>query len=473
MLTELQKTELEDLVRINFRVARIISPTRSKVVVTWTDFGIADVDDSPNKHEITVREDGDPMPGFPQIFNDDEAFDVRYSVQIDDWDTNKSHEITVTVNEDFQKILFIPEFKRIKPLIVTPSFRATDVAVELKNIEDGILVKLITTHPEFRNRVKNVLIKRAVGLGALEDKYQTSVPVSFTISNVNTDYNFIFEGGEEKAASPTGLADIYDNRVDFVARVRYDDSETDNYIEETNPNIFENFDPLKVVTKPTFLTLDPLIDNEFDFLYFITETEKFFRFQPDDVLLPFQAPSTDTRIVTKYVVLTDIDPNTDGTFDLFVDGTLSNTSGVIINGAIRRENGDFTSFDKIITLTPPIDSFLPAGVSFMRGYDHHIDTDVIEDNFYTYEVEIQTWTNEVVTVFSGIKRREIPDIDQVVPSSLILENLEESLVGKESISEFDFQSGVSHGGMKVFLSDSEKDFRDFRRNQKILEEGCR
>lgn len=472
MLTEEQKVELKELVFIEYHVIRLINLTRAKVLLSWTGFGIADVNDSPNKHEVTVEENSVVMSGFPLVLNDDAAYLQRYSVEIDNWDPTKSHLVQLTINDTFVKTLTIPAVKNASSFSNPIPFRPSDVQVNIGNVEDGIDIDLRACHPDFKNKVKNIVIKRGVNGGGLVVEYQSSVPVPFSLSTNELDYSFINKGGVKKSAFTAGeFNDIYTNREKFVGRVIYQDSEGD-YIEETNLNIIANFDSNNIVSTPTLANLDPSVDNEFDYLYLTVDEEKYYRYRPQIRLAPFQSLTFNPNQLTKYIPLDDIDGDSDGNFDLYVDGTVLGLTNIFINGSVKRENGDFTSFDDRTIITLPLVLYLPVGVEFMDTFTGHIDTDVVEGNFYTYEVEIQLWNGETHLIFTGIKKREAPNKDTIATAGLKISELEESIVGDASLSEYDFQSGVSHHGLKVFLSSDLKDLKDFTRNKKV-EEDCK
>lgn len=469
-MTPAQIEHIEETLFIDYHFLNLITEDRGTVLVSYTKNGILDTGFDPT-YDIDIKEGGASMVGFPMSLTGTQAYDAKYSLKINDWNPNLDHSIKVTVNSEIIRTLTLPAEGGATPVVTTAPFNPADTNVTLTNTDRGLKLKLNICNPKFRTKVKNVVIEKAEGFNAVTKTFQSSVPVPYTIPSLFSDYPSAFIGGSLDAGLDALKFDpIYNNRQNFVARVEYLD-DYNNYIEEPNQDLIDNYDPTLIISVAGLASLDPTVNNDLDAIYYVVADDKYYRYRPDLVNLPFQAFNQETSYTTKMLDLSDLDGDNDGTFDLFVDGTKA-TGTVVIRSAIKDTIGDLTSFSTTALSSSDLNTYLDAGVDFMEQFSEHTDITVVEGLTYHYVVKIQTWDGFEYTIFDGYKKREVPSRTSVVPTGLNLSDLTIPLVGESALTENDFQSGVSHNGCKVFLSFEDEDLKDYVRNKKI-EEDCK
>jgi len=461
---------LEETVYIDYHILRQVAPGRAVVLVSWTKNGIVDTADELTT-TLTIKEDSVDMVGTPITFTGTEAYEANYSAEIDLWDPDKPHVIKINIGNDFERTLTLDAEAGSSPTVAPYPFGPSDVAVELSNVDRGLRLKLNVCNPNFRSAVKNVIVEKAAGLDALAVTYQAAVPVPITIPSAYGDYPYaVISGQKDNLLNATTFNGVYTDRSAFVGRIEYLD-EYNNYIEEPDTNLIDNYDSNLIVSKGSILDLDPAVDNDYDALYKVGE-DTYYRYRPDQMNTPYQAFNNTPSFATKYVELSDIDTNNDGAFDLHIDGTKSPEGTVRIFSGIKNTIGDYTSFSSSVQLSNTLSSYLDPGVSFMDEFSVHDDLDVEEGTIYTYKVTLETWDNKSFAIFLGSKKREMPSKSSVVPTGMNLEDLTIPLVGDNALNENDFQSGVSHTGCTVFFSQEKEDMVALARNLK-LEVDCK
>ena len=470
-MTPAQITFLDDTVYLDYHVLRQVSSTRAVVLISWSSNGIVDTVEDPT-YSLEVTEEGSMMVGLPLNLTGTQAYDSHYSTEVDLWDCTKEHALKLTINGTYERLFTIPPLSTNTPVVEPLPFEPSAVTVELLNIDLGLKINLKACSPSFRKEVKNVRIERGIGVVPLQPRYVSSVAIPLILPSSYTEYGEVNIKGKA-ITSPTALQldPIYLGRQDFIARVEYQDDFND-YIVESNQDLIDNTPAHMIVSVASLLLLDPQINNDRDLLYYLSDTEVYMKYRPYTVNLPYQATNLSVDSTSKYIDLVDLDPDLDGQFDLYVDGTVSPSGTVSIRSGVRSSIKDYTSYSTTTTVSNTLLSYLDTGVNFMDEFSSHVDTDVLDGSIYVYKVVLDTWDGKEHTIFTGTKKRETPTKSSIVPAGMNLEDLTIPLVGDSALSEYDFQSGVSHSGCKVFLSTDLEDLKLYARNKK-LEEDCK
>jgi hypothetical protein len=467
-LTEEQLKILSDLVDIRIRYLSLRLDGKARALVTWSINGIADLPDYSGipTHVVDVKEGGTSIPDFPKTYVNAEAYDEKYSIIIEEWDIYRSHTVDVIINEDFEKTRTVKKVLKVIPEETT-QFSLETVTADVVNVNGGLSIQVKNCHPDMRKNVRNVTIEKSIAGNPTAMAFTSSIPYLFKLSNEPTDYSYAIHKGKKTEDVSTAIPAIYDFRRDGLFKVEYLYNSGDNFVEELDEDVILDWNSEKVEELAEISDLNVSVYNDPAFLYKVIDsdglgTTKYYRYLINISMVPSQSVVSEPNLLTPFIDLSLLDYDFDGSFNLWIDGTPSKQgdSKIKITSSLRTTKKDQTSFTtvphvSILDLNDP--TILNAGVTFMDGFFNHVDKDVSAGTWYTYRIKVTDWEGVEIVVFSGdVLYQEGVQTD--VPENITLENLSlgEDLSDNILVEE-DFQSGVSHTGLRVWLSSDRDD----------------
>jgi hypothetical protein len=472
-MTPTQISYIKENFLISATYLRQVMPERAIVRVAWTRYGILDVNDPSTLHLVSIEKNGQLLPGYPLYLNDDDAYNSRYSIVLDDWDPNSTYKITVNINTDVEgSLVVVPPAgaNRLPPL---PTFQPGLVTARLRNTERGVKIDIGGPCADCSSYVRNVTIERSIGAASTPAPlYTSSVPVSYTLDQTVTNYPYAVVDGQSVPMTSTIFTDIFTDRKDMLVYVERFNLQ--QYEEVVDPIEIASYTDEETVTVTTLAALVPSIHNEPHGIYQTLDDEKYYRFRDVQLNIPMQATQLSPESISKWYPLEGFDDAL-LTFDLYIDGTsaVGPSENVVIGAAMRNERQDFTSFNILgLYTSPDLFTLLPAGVTFMDRPLSHIDRDVLPDTLYKYKVTIETIDGLVFPIFVGTIEYQLPSRGNL-PEDVDEEDLLNPVNPDATLNELDFQSGPANGHLKVNLSDDPEDYRQFLINRnKNRRSGC-
>jgi len=462
---QFSESDLDSLVSLGYNILRRTSEFFADVRISWNRMGVADTSQT-ILHVLEVREGLILMQQFPIIMQNDEAYKNRYSVVVKNWDLRHAHTIDLTINCTYKKTISVPrppvKFAERGPLTAPLDYNKNSVTV--RNTGPGIEIKLKSCQGDIRRLYKNVRIRKATGNIAdsveLPIKFARSVEIPLEIGSVATDYPYIVKRGNQTSTFTNNeFQEIYTRRKGLIVQIRYEDL-LGNFIEVTDQAEILNTPSEDIITVNHKSYLDKKVHNDMKILYYTTPTNQYWRYRDNPLSIPFQSNIEFPDIASEWIDYIHLDRNYDNQISVPVPGYLtSGSTGATVKAALRNPDGDYTGFSTRSYNQPNLAQKLNTdypGVTFMQRPCCHMDTDVSDGSWYTYQVDIETWTGQTVTLYRGkVRREEIKDT--AISDDLTLESLETTARDeKGTLSEYDFQSGIGRG-ISVFLSDNPDD----------------
>lgn len=449
--------------RVDLRVRTLFqtSPTTASMLVTWGKFGIADCQNTVI-HMLTVRRGATVLPEFPIQFIEDNAYNNRYSYIIKDWDLTQDYVVSILINYNY-----LQEIKISKKVTVVESksaiFNENQTICKFTNKAAGIGVKIMSCQLNLDRDIRNVLVYKLEGrqhpLQELSIAAIRSVPIQVTLPSQLSDYTGAVIGGVYTTPiTQDQFNSIFSDRKSVIASITYRDSDA-NYIEETNQSIITYTPKKKIYEVDSFAGLSKSVHNLRDVLYYAATEDKYYRYRETPVHVPLQGYSSLPSPRQQWLELKDIDRDMDGTFMLYVPVVKCKvTTTAEISFSVRNSSGDYLLYSTPIT-TNTFSTYIQAsypGASIMRENSEHTDTTVASDKWYTYETVIEFWDGVRFSVGRKAVRREVVS-DTVLSSKVTLDNLSIPINGNGTLTEYDFQSGISPK-MRAYFSYNKADF---------------
>ena len=435
------------------------------MLITWTKFGIADIQ-GVSLHEVTIDFSHGLFPPFPYRYVLDEAKDSRYALIHKNWNTARTYTVTLKINNNYEKVLTVySRTSYIDHLGFYQYLNSQILPVKAINQIDGIVLDFSSETYDLLAIAKNIKIYRGVSdlptQEVLPLVYSRSADLQFTLPTDKSDYAYITQDGVPvQDYTQDSLDELISDRAEVVIQVSYLDGTSNslaNHIEEVDVNTIRFWDPDKILNVVTFEVLGTDLHNSFDLLYYTEDTEEYFRYRPSTLTLPFQPFTLNPDLALQGFDIKLLDTNLDNTLNITVPGVLVGTSNVQLKVSVRDSESNYTSFSSGIDFSN-LEAQIPTGTGFFNGYYKHLDLDTnlntgvvgLEDNtLYTYQVDVEDWFNKTHTLYRGVIRRNRKD-HFILDTTNNISNLETPLEGDAKLSEYDFQSGISHN-TKVFI----------------------